>query len=83
MRLRRLADIALGRQSAAVLVDGRPAGTWYTPDVNPILRWAELDFEIPASLTSGRDALEITLDASDSPTPWTAYGYTALSYVTR
>ena len=62
-------------------VDGTAAGTWYTPDVNPILRWAELDFEIPATLTSGHDTLEISLDASGSPTPWTAYGYTVLSYV--
>ena len=55
VRLRRPADIALGRQSAAVLVDGRPAGTWSTSDVNAVLRWADLDFEIPASLTGGRD----------------------------
>src|SRR5262249_4438824 len=44
VRLRRLADIAGGRQAAEVRVDGRPAGTWYTADVNPDLRFAELDF---------------------------------------
>jgi hypothetical protein len=81
VRLRRLADIARGRQSAVVLVDGRPAGTWYTPDQNSILRWADLDFELPPSLTGGRDTLEITLDAASSAAPWTAYGYSVLSHV--
>ena len=80
VRLRRLADIALGRQSADVFVDSKPAGTWYTPDINPIRRWADLDFELPASLTGGRDSIEITLDATRSPVPWTAYGYTVLGY---
>ena len=81
VRLRRLADIGLGRQSATVLVDGQAAGTWYTADVNPLLRWADLDFDVPARLTAGRAAIDVTLDATQSPTPWTAFGYTALSYV--
>ena len=80
VRLRRLADIALGRQSALVSVNGTPAGTWYSADVNPVLRWADLDFELPASLTAGRDSLAIEIDARSSPNPWTAYGYVALSY---
>jgi hypothetical protein len=74
VRLRRLADIALGRQSAEVSVDGTPAGTWYTADINPVLRWADLDFELPTALTAGRDSLQITLDATASPNPWTAFG---------
>jgi hypothetical protein len=82
VRLRRLADIALGRQSATVLVDGQAAGTWYTADINPLLRWADLDFDLPAALTAGREAIDVTIDATQSPTPWTAFGYTALSYVT-
>ena len=81
VRLRRLADIGRGRQSATVLVDGQAAGTWYTADVNPLLRWADLDFDVPATLTAGREAIDVTLDATQSPTPWTSFGYTALSYV--
>ena len=50
--------------------------------MNPLLRWADLDFEIPGSLTAGRTALDVEIDARDSPTPWTAYGYTAFSYRT-
>ncbi len=83
VRLRRLADIGLGRQAATVLVDGQAAGTWYTADVNPLLRWADLDFDIPAALTAGREAIDVTLDATQSPTPWTSFAYTALSYVAR
>jgi hypothetical protein len=81
VRLRRTADIALGRQSANVLVDGHLAGIWYTPDINPTLRFADLDFEIPALLTAGRDTIRITLDATTSPTAWTAFEYVAYSYV--
>jgi hypothetical protein len=79
--LRRLADLAVGPQSALVRVDGEPVGEWYTAEHNPFLRWAELDFEIPATFTSGRDTLEIEVDASRSPGPWTAYGYTVTSHV--
>ncbi len=50
---------------------------------DPVLRWADVDFEIPPSLTRGRDTLEITLDASSSATPWSAYGYTVFSHVNR
>lgn len=81
VRLRRLADIALGRQSAQVRVDGQLAGIWYSADINPLLRWAELDFEVPPALTAGRDTVQISVDASSSPTPWTSYGYTVFSYV--
>ena len=80
VRLRRLADIAAGRQSADVRVDGQPAGTWYTAAVNPQLRWAELDFDLPASLTAGRQTLDIELDATASPTPWTAFSYAVFAY---
>ena len=49
VRLRRLADIGAGRQAADVSVNGQLVGTWYSADVNPILRWAELDFDVPAA----------------------------------
>jgi hypothetical protein len=81
VRLRRLADLAGGRQRARIRVNGAFAGTWATSDVNPVLRWAELDVELPASLTAGQTSLEIELDASTSPSPWTAFGYTAFAHV--
>src|SRR6185369_4449248 len=80
IRLRRLADIGAGAQAADVFVDGRSVGTWYSADVNSILRWADLDFDIPATFTRGRQVVDIELDAHASPTPWTAYGYSVFSY---
>jgi len=81
VRLRRLADIGAGRQSALVRVDGDVVGTWVSADVNPVLRWAVLDYELPASVTAGKTSLAVELDASASPTPWTAYGYQVWSHV--
>jgi hypothetical protein len=63
-----------------VRVNGREVGTWYSAERNPSLRWAELDFEIPASFTRGRSSLEIELDAESSPSPWTSFAYTASSH---
>jgi hypothetical protein len=80
VRLRRLADIGAGRQAADVSVNGQFVGHWYSADVNPTLRWAELDFEIPAAFTRGRTTLDVGIDARQSPTPWTAYGYEVFSY---
>jgi len=81
VRLRRLADIGAGRQSATVRVDGEPAGTWYSADVNLNARWAELDFEIPVTLSAGKRDLAIEIDAAASPTPWTAFEYRAFSHL--
>jgi len=81
VRLRRLADIRGGPQAARVLVDGAYAGIWQSTEVNPDLRRAELDFELPEALTAGRSQLAVAIDASESPRPWTAFEYTALSHV--
>jgi hypothetical protein len=80
VRLRRLADIGSGAQSAAVFVDGQPAGTWYSSDINPELRWADLDFDLPEALTAGKSFIDVELDATASPAPWTAFGYQVLCY---
>jgi hypothetical protein len=79
VRLRRLADLAAGRQVARVVVNGAFAGVWQTSEVNPFLRWADLDFELPAALTAGRTMLAIEIDAHDSPASWTAFEYVGLS----
>lgn len=81
VRLRRFADVGAGRQRAVVRIDGESVGVWASAEVNPVLRWAVLDFELPASVTHGKSALDVELDASASPTPWTAYGYQVWSHV--
>jgi hypothetical protein len=80
IRLRRLADIGAGRQAADISVDGQPVGKWYSADINPVLRWAELDFDVPDRFTRGRSSIDVDIDARQSPTPWTAYGYAAFSF---
>lgn len=80
VRLRRLADIGGGRQAARIAVDGAFAGIWQSADVNPLLRFAELDFELPAALTSGRGAVLVEIDARASPNPWTAFEYLAFGH---
>jgi hypothetical protein len=77
VRLRRLADLAVGRQTARVLVNGAFAGVGGTSEVNPFLRWAELDFELPAALTREQTSLDVEIDARASPAPWTAFSYAA------
>ena len=60
-------------------MNGAFAGVWQSTEPNPVLRWAELDFEIPAGLSVGQGMLDVELDARDSPTPWTAFDYVAFS----
>jgi hypothetical protein len=83
IRLRRLADIGAGRQAADISVDGQPVGHWYSADINPVLRWAELDFDVPEGFTRGRSSIDVEIDARQSPTPWTAYSYTVFSFRDR
>jgi hypothetical protein len=79
VRLRRLADLGGGAQAARVTVNGTFAGEWRSTEVNATLRWAELEFEIPAGLSAGQRTLDVELDARTSPTPWTAYEYVVFS----
>ena len=62
-------------------VDGAFAGIWQTSEVNGVLRWAEIELELPAVLTAGKSRIAIEIDATASPVPWHAFDYTALSHV--
>lgn len=77
--LRRRADQARRGQAAHVLVDGVSAGTWYQPDGNRARRWLDDDLLLPASLTRGREGVEITLQPLAGAPPWTAARYEAFS----
>ena len=61
-------------------MNGAFAGVWRSTEINAVLRWADLEFEIPAGLTAGRSTLDVELDAGASPSPWTAYEYVALGH---
>jgi hypothetical protein len=81
VRLRRLTDLGESGQRARVSVDGVFAGIWQTTEVNTVLRWAEVELELPASVTGGKTRLAVEIDSSASPAPWRAFEYTALSHL--
>ncbi|HXV60027.1 MAG TPA: glycoside hydrolase family 172 protein [Vicinamibacteria bacterium] len=57
-RLRRLFDQS-SPQEAEVWIGGTKAGVWYTATTNEHKRWAEADYLLPASLTAGKERLEV------------------------
>ncbi len=80
VQLRRRRDQTIGRQGALVYVDGTLAGPWYTPYQNPIKAWSDETFEIPPSLTAGKEAIVITIDTARTIRDWNEYRYWAYSY---
>ncbi|MBB5868291.1 hypothetical protein F4553_001670 [Allocatelliglobosispora scoriae] len=82
VRLRRTADQQAPGQRVAVTVDGIPAGTWLQPLGNGVQRWLTDEFTIPATLTSGKSAITITLTPVAGAPAWTAARYDALPIVT-
>jgi hypothetical protein len=72
--LRRTSDQNTGYQSAAVSVDGTAVGTWLEPRSNPRQRWLSDSYALPASATTGKSSITVTL----TPTgPWNAVRYAA------
>lgn len=80
--LRRRYDQFNGRQQAEILVDGLTAGIWYTPESSETLRWAEDDYVLPASLTSGKTDIEITI-RPEGAVPWTEFLYQVYSVLSE
>ena len=79
--LRRTSDQRESHQSATVLVDGRPVGVWLEPLGNPYHRWLDDTFLLPASITAGKERLDVTLVPTGGSPPWTAARYQVLSYL--
>ncbi len=72
LRLRRTFD-QTNLQEAEVWVNGRLAGVWYSPAVNPHKRWAESDFLIPVDRVAGRTELDVEIRVRQGP--WSEYRY--------
>ncbi len=90
--LRRTFDYGLSNQRAAVFVDGRFAGIWYSAgsfggaDVDGhVRRWREEEFPLPAALTSGKSAVTIQVRFIPTTDPfnraWTEFEYQMYSFV--
>jgi hypothetical protein len=84
--LRRRLDHATYGQRASVLVDGKPAGIWFTPGANNSKRWADSDLSLSPRLTQSKRQLKIELHVLPSfgaptgaPVGWTDSIYEARS----
>ncbi|MFD0365476.1 DUF2961 domain-containing protein [Nocardia sp. GCM10030253] len=75
--LRRTSDQAIGYQSAAVLVDGEPVGTWLQPRQNPVRQWLDDTYPLPRRVTAGKDVISVTFVPTAGAPPWTAARYRA------
>ncbi len=75
VKLRRRMDYTTPHQRAEVYVNNNFAGYWY--DAGSAARWRDSDFEIPASLTAGKNSIKIRIVSSE----WNEFRYRVFSYV--
>ena len=80
--LHRTGDQARGFQSASVAVDGVNVGTWLQPRANGFARWLGDDFAVPASATSGKSSITITITPDAGAPAWSATRYAVDCLVT-
>ncbi|HEX7737264.1 MAG TPA: DUF2961 domain-containing protein [Ktedonobacteraceae bacterium] len=84
--LRRTFNSCVANQRADVFLDGQFAGTWYDAGAAPgrgvdgnLRCWRDEDFPLPASLTSGKTSITVTLRFVPTQEPrdstWTAADY--------
>jgi hypothetical protein len=79
VRLLRLGDQNAAYQRAVVLVNGKRVGEWLQPLGNAHSRWLEDSFELPASATSGKTKVTVTIRPAEGGPAWSAATYRALS----
>lgn len=82
IRLRRLSDQAQPFQRAAVFVDGVSVGDWYEPLGNSYSRWLEDSFDLPQSVTAGKQTVHVRLVPAAGSPPWSSGRYTSFAQVT-
>jgi hypothetical protein len=79
--LRRTYDQANGRQRALVSVDGVEAGIWYAAESNATHRWAERDYLLPGTLTSGKGTARISIEPGPRSPAWSVSEYAVLCII--
>ncbi len=79
VRLRRLSDQKEAGQRVAVSVDGVRLADWSQPLGNGERRWLEDVYQLPASVTAGKDSVEVTLTPAEGAPAWSAARYEAMS----
>lgn len=75
VRLIRRLDATVGRQHAAITVNGIPAGSWEPMPANSY-GWADQLVELPAAVTAGRRSLTIVNTFVDSTIDFNEFHYT-------
>ncbi len=65
--VRRL-DYGVADQTATVLVDGQPVGNWVTAGSDHGHPWRNATIAIPASFTTGKSAIQVTVSTKRSST---------------
>lgn len=78
--LRRMYDQSIASQNAKVYVDDIYVGEWYRPSENTFHAWREDDFALPASVTAGKNQIEIRLECSGSQ-DWSEFQYQIFSNI--
>ncbi|CAM5619756.1 hypothetical protein GCM10010329_19710 [Streptomyces spiroverticillatus] len=73
--LRRTGDQEKAGQRVRVQVDGHSLPDWYQPLSNPDRRWLEDSYQLPASVTRGKDRLRVTLSPVKGAPGWSAASY--------
>jgi Protein of unknown function (DUF2961) len=73
--LRRTSDQLVGYQSAAVAIDGTPAGIWLEPRSNGAHRWLDDTYLVPDRLTAGKNLVTVSLTPTRDTPAWTASRY--------
>ncbi len=73
--LRRQFDQEIFSQQSQILVDGAPVGIWYKAGGNSTFPWREEDFLLPASFTSGKSSITITVQFVSSAEDWNEFHY--------
>jgi hypothetical protein len=83
--LRRRSDQRFGCQRASIWVDGEQVveRDWYFADRNPIKRWLDDEFAIPARYTAGKSTLSVRMipKVSGSGKTWNEYRYWVYSLI--
>ncbi|MFB4262946.1 hypothetical protein [Nonomuraea sp. GTA35] len=59
VRLIRRLDAGIGRQRAAITVNGVPAGTWQPLPVQQAFRWQDQSVDLPPAVSAGRRSLAV------------------------
>jgi hypothetical protein len=79
--LQRRLDHGIADQTATVLVDGAVAGTWTDRGSDSTDRWRDDFFQVPASLTAGKQSIHVQIVFVSSADDWNEFFYWVFSRV--